>query len=174
MNLPSTTLDDHIIVKFGLTDNLDRRTGEHMRDYGKIPNVHLELMRYCYVDPKYLSRAEVYIKEYFEDTETFVRYKNHVEIISMDPKRQRQMDRAFDNIQCKFSGCVKGLIEEVEQLKQNIVQLKERHSWQLKDKDRQLEIKEHIIVAKDQTIYSRNVELENVNLKLELANIRKQ
>ena len=52
MNLPATTPDDHIIINFGLTDNLDRRTGEHLHDYGKIPKVTLELLRYCHAPPE--------------------------------------------------------------------------------------------------------------------------
>jgi len=174
MDIPDATPDDHIIIKFGLTDDLNRRTGEHLRDYGKISKANLELMKYCYVDPKYLSKAEVYIKEYFEDTETFVKYKNHAEIISLDPKRKRQMERVFDSIQCKYSGCVKGLLQEVENMRGEIVMVKEKHKWELRDKDRELEIKDQIIATKDQTIITRDVELENARLKLQLLELKKK
>ena len=82
-----------------------------------------------HVDPKYFSRSKVYIKEYFEDTETFVHYKNHVEIISLDPKRQPQRQRQRQRQR-------QGISDKVEKLKQTIVQLNERHSivgsWKIK------------------------------------------
>ena len=52
MNLPMDILDDYIIVKYGYTDDLMRRTGEHIKTYEKIKGSKLELMNYVYVDPK--------------------------------------------------------------------------------------------------------------------------
>lgn len=173
MEIPDTTPDDHIIIKYGYTDDLSRRTSEHIKTYESIKGVRLELMKYCYVDPKYLSEAETYIKNYFSDMESFIEYKKFSEIVSFDPKHTRQLDQTFDNIQCKYSGCVKGLLQEVEDLRQEILMLKEKHKWELKDKDRELEIKDHIIVTKDQTIITRGVELENARLKLQLLELKK-
>ena len=58
--------DNHIIVKYGYTSNLENRTSQHIKTYGTIKGVTLELLNYAYVDPKYLSQEEVDIKEYFE------------------------------------------------------------------------------------------------------------
>jgi len=173
MKIPDTTPDDHIIIKYGYTDDLSRRTSEHIKTYESIKGVQLELMKYCYVDPKYLSEAETYIKNYFSDMEAFVKYKKFAEIVSFDPKHTRQLNQTFDNIQCKYSGCVKGLLQEVEDMRGEIVMLKEKHKWGLKDKDRELEIKDQIIATKDQTIITRDVELENARLKLQLLELKK-
>lgn len=180
MKIPDTTPDDHIIIKYGYTDDLSRRTSEHIKTYESIKGVRLELIKYCYVDPKYLSEAETYIKNYFSDMEAFVTYRKFSEVVSFDPKHTRQLNQTFDNIQCKYSGCVKGLLQEVENLRGEIVMLKEKHKWELKDKDRDLEIKDRdleikdqIIATKDQTIITRDVELENARLKLQLLELKK-
>lgn len=173
MKIPDKTPDDHIIIKYGLTNKLIPLNDEHIKTYESIKGVQLELMKYCYVDPKYLSEAETYIKNYFSDMEAFVEYKKFAEIVSFDPKHTRQLNQTFDNIQCKYSGCVKGLLQEVEDLRGEIVMLKEKHKWELKDKDRELEIKDQIIATKDQTIITRDVELENARLKLQLLELKK-
>ena len=157
---------DHIFANWLVND-------EHIKTYESIKGVRLELIKYCYVDPKYLSEAETYIKNYFSDMEAFVTYRKFSEVVSFDPKHTRQLNQTFDNIQCKYSGCVKGLLQEVENLRGEIVMLKEKHKWELKDKDRDLEIKDQIIAKKDQTIITRDVELENARLKLQLLELKK-
>ena len=166
MKIPDTTPDDHIIIKYGYTDDLSRRTSEHIKTYESIKGVRLELMKYCYVDPKYLSEAETYIKNYFSDMEAFVEYKKFAEIVSFDPKHTRQLNQTFDNIQCKYSGCVKGLLQEVENLRGEIVMLKEKHKWEL-NHERDL----HNITK--QIVLTRDMQVENLNLKLQLLELKK-
>ena len=165
MNIAPTIPDTSLVIKYGETDNLCRRTSEHMKEYGTIPGVKLELLMYCYVDPKYISEAEVYLKDFFGDVETFVKYKSYTELVTLNLTHKRQLKQTFDNIQCKYSGCVKGLIQEVETLKQTIKYLKESHQWALKN-----EKAEHAITK--QTVHTRDVQVENLQLKLELAEIK--
>jgi hypothetical protein len=166
MKISDTIPDNHIITKYGYTDDLSRRTSEHIKTYESIKGVRLELMKYCYVDPKYLSEAETYIKNYFRDMETFVEYKKFAEIVSFDPKHIRHLNQTFDNIQCKYSGCVKGLLQGVENLNQEITMVKEKHKWKL-DHERDL----HNITK--QIVLTRDMQVENLNLKLQLLELKK-
>lgn len=54
MNIDVQYEDNYIVCKYGLTNNLERRTNEHINNYGKIDNVELRLMNYCYIDLKIL------------------------------------------------------------------------------------------------------------------------
>ena len=46
-------VDTDIVVKYGRTEDLERRTSEHNNDYSKLENVELRLMMYSFVDSSY-------------------------------------------------------------------------------------------------------------------------
>jgi hypothetical protein len=50
------------LVKFGFTKNLKERTDAHKRTYGE----QIELLYFSYIDPKYTSQAELFIKQLFK------------------------------------------------------------------------------------------------------------
>ena len=52
MKIPNDIPDEYIITKYGFTDDLERRTKEHEKTYGKIKGVKLELLLFSYIDPK--------------------------------------------------------------------------------------------------------------------------
>jgi hypothetical protein len=86
----------------------------------------------------------------------------------------RQLKQTFDNIQCKYSGCVRGLIQEVEKLKQEITALKQKHIWELKDKDREIQhaCDQHNVTP--QIVIPRDTQIENLTLKFQLSEYKKQ
>jgi hypothetical protein len=119
MNISKDIPDDHIIIKYGYTDNLVRRTKEHMKTYEAFKGVKLELMNYTYIDPKYLSNAEVDIKEFFEDIETPIKYKTFVELVAINPKHEKQIKKQFQFMSKEYAGNVKDLIDRIEELKRD-------------------------------------------------------
>jgi hypothetical protein len=120
MNLPPDIPNEHIIIKYGFTDNLARRTSDHVKTYGSIKGVNLELMNYAYVDPKYLSQAEVEIKEFFVDIQTKIKYKSFAELVAINPKHEKQIGKQYKFITDQYAGCVKNLIETIESMKREI------------------------------------------------------
>ena len=90
MKLSNDIDDDHIVVKYGYTDDLVRRTNEHLNDYGKIKHTQMELLYYVYVDMTNLSNAERDIKEYFNDINIPIsNYKNKRELVAINPKHKK-------------------------------------------------------------------------------------
>lgn len=144
MKIPKDIPDNSIIIKYGYTDNLKRRTKEHMKTYESIKGVNLELMNYVYVDPKYLSQAETDIKEFFEDIEIPVKYKNFVELVAINPKHEKQIKKQFKYMASEYVGNVKHLIDKIEELKREAQITKERHESELLLKDKENEF--HIII----------------------------
>ena len=90
MDLPTNWDGAHIIIKFGLTENLTRRAKEHVTEYGKIEGAAAELLEFVYIDPKYLSEAETVVADYFQTIEKPVVYKKYKELMCIDPKHMKQ------------------------------------------------------------------------------------
>ena len=65
--------DSDGIYKWGYTEDLDRRTKEHNRNFSKIKNTNLQLILFNYIDPQYLSKAESRIKNIFKGMKTALR-----------------------------------------------------------------------------------------------------
>lgn len=162
MNLSEDIKDDYIIIKYGYTDDLVRRTSEHMKTYKSILPRDLELMNYVYIDPKFLSQAEVDIKEFFSDIEIHVKYESFVELVAINPKHEKIIKKQFKYMHTEYAGAVKDLIDQIAELKRQMQIDNERHQWELKDKDRIIENQKTIIEKKD-------VENELVLLKLQIA-----
>ena len=116
MNLSDEIPDDHIIIKYGYTDDLVRRISEHIKTYEKLTN-KLELIDYVYIDPKFLSQAESQIKEFFQEIETPVKYESFNELIAINPKHDNSVKKQFKYIHNEFSGSVRDLIEQIDKLK---------------------------------------------------------
>ena len=104
MNLPNTIPDDHIIIKYGLTDDLERRSGEHNREYGKINGVNLGLMEFSYIDPKFLFDAESDLKDYFKTIEISVKYESYSELVAINPKHENQIKKQYKFIGTEYQG----------------------------------------------------------------------
>lgn len=174
MNLPDTIHDDFVIIKYGLTEDLDRRMSEHIRTYEKIKGVRLGLMNFSYIDPKFLSQAEVDVKEFFQDIEIPIKYESFAELVAINPKHEKQINKQFAYIGSEFSGSITELIVQIEKLKSEIEMLKKTHEWELKDKDRIIEQKDLIIQNKDLIIQSKDKDIEILNLKLEITSTFKK
>ena len=120
MNISITIPDDFIIIKFGLTNDLDRRSLEHVAEYEKIPGVKLGLMDFSYIDPKFLSQAETDIKDFFKTIEIPINYEKYNELIAVNPKHEKQIKKQYEFIATAYQGSITELIIEIERLKNQI------------------------------------------------------
>lgn len=161
MNILEHISDDYIIIKYGYTDDLMRRTGEHIKTYKNISSCNLELMNYVFVDPKYLSKAEVNIKNFFANIEIPLKYGTLNELVAINPKHEKTIIQHFKYMYLEYSGSVKCLTDKITELKNQMTIDKERHQWELKDKDR---------IIENQNLVIEKKELENKLLRLKLNN----
>jgi hypothetical protein len=63
MNIDPKYTDDMIVCKYGNTNDLHRRTGEHKTTLGKIKKADLKLKYYSYVDTQLITKAENKLKK---------------------------------------------------------------------------------------------------------------
>jgi hypothetical protein len=103
------------------------------------------------------------IKEFFEDIEIPVEYKNFVELVAINPKHERQIKKQFKFMSKEYAGCVKDLIDPVDVLKRNIDadQLKIDNMCKL----HKLEIENNEATHKNELLVKQN---ENNMLKKDL------
>lgn len=152
MNIPKAIPNDYIVIKYGYTDNLVRRTQEHTKKYGSIEGVTLELMNYTYIDPKYLSKAETDIKDYFETNETPLQYGKCAELVLINPKHEKQITKQFKYIAKLYSGNVKDMLQQICDLKVKIKHMGETHKNELLIKDGIIECMENKLEIERLTI----------------------
>lgn len=169
MSLPSELNDNHTIVKFGLTKNLTQRAKQHAREYSKIDGATVELLEFVYIDPKYLSEAEVVIKDYFRTIEHPVTYKSYTELMCIDPTNRKQISEKYELIHRRYAGCTLDMTSTIAELKVELATMraetevmKKSHEWELRDKDR-------IIEQRDLIIANKEKDNEILRLQLQLA-----
>jgi len=172
MKIDKTIPDDSIVIKYGFTDDLVRRTNEHIKTYGKIKGCKFELMNYTYIDPKYLSEAEALLKDYLIKVGTQLKYENYKELVIINMKDEKLIIRQFKMIATTYAGCVKDLLSKIENLQHQLEIEKIKHQKELDEERHQKEL----AIEKNKCLIEKNINLEqkmkyeteNLNLKLQL------
>lgn len=127
--------DNMIIGKFGFTDNLERRTNEHIRTYKKIKNTELKLKYYVHVDPQYTSEAESYIKKYIDDLDINFKFENTKELIIITEKQLNHMKLCYEHISKEYSGHIKELLDKIKELTYQLEKQEMKHQFELKQQE---------------------------------------
>lgn len=188
MKLDDSIPDNYTVIKYGYSDNLERRTSEHIALYEKIKGVKLELMNYTFIDPKYLSQAEVDIKSYFTDIEIPIKYKSYKELVAINPKHNKEIKKRFKYVHMEYSGCVAQLVKEIDELKrcvenkdkemENMMKI-HKMEQESKDKDMKNMLRLHKMEQESKekihgmVIDKKNMELENIKLQMQLMMLKK-
>jgi hypothetical protein len=96
-------------------------------------------------------------------------YKKYKELMCIDPKHMKQVSEKYKLIHYEYSGCTKEMATTIAALKIEIAGMKkdadtmrERHQWELRDKDR-------IIEQRDLVITNKEMGNEILRLQLQLA-----
>ncbi|QKF94783.1 BRO N-terminal domain-containing protein [Fadolivirus algeromassiliense] len=167
MKLDNKFTDNMIVCKYGKTDSLVRRTGEHISTYGSIKGCQLMLRFYSYIDPKNITEAENYIKDQMNAINAHITYENHKELIVLDPKvLNDKINTHFTMMAKAFAGCIAELQAKIKDLENQLLIEKERH------KNEMLQNK-YVVLEKDREIDELKSKHEIELLKKELEWIKK-
>jgi hypothetical protein len=101
MNLPESYAADSIVYKFGLTRDFEQRKNGHTAEYKDLP-VDLKLVSFAYIDPMYLSKAEIALAEKLADHR--VEYREYKELVVLDRVGLAHARNAVELIGMKFAG----------------------------------------------------------------------
>ena len=122
MNIDKDINDNHIVIKYGMTDSLLRRSSEHVKEYQEnIENSKLRLMFFNYIDEKQASHAERELKDYLSDD--MLKFKKYKELAILNPKHKKFLKSHFSYINENFSGKLKlvnlQFENQIEKIKQD-------------------------------------------------------
>jgi hypothetical protein len=181
MQLSDIYGDDDIVAKYGFTGDLTRRTGEHMKKYGKIKKANLRLMHYTFIDPLYLSSAEKEISASVTNFKIRLDYENENELIVIPPNLEEELKEKYAGIGRKYVGYAFNQIERNKELQHEMEKKIAEFVSQLALKNAELKQKdsEIDIIKRDTTIElnllkaeidKRDSTIEQNLLKTELEN----
>jgi prophage antirepressor-like protein len=181
MNIDKKYTDNMIVCRYGQTDDLAKRTGQHNKTFGKIKGVELNLKYHSYVDPQYNSKAETDIKEYFATLNLGFTFETNTELIIVDPSHFKKIEKQFSFITHEYGGHMKDMIKKVEDLK-NLLEMSEkdkallRKDKELLEKDNKINIleKDKIITEKDKIIMEKDTKLMMMEKNLEIEQLKNQ
>ena len=151
--------DDSIVYKYGFTDDLGRRIGEHETNYGKLKNVKIVLSTFHIVDPKYTCDAEGDIREECNAYAIGLQTEGHNELIVLNKKQLEHVKKNYGRIGRDYAGHTAELQDQISKLKDEIRELhheNDRLKTHIETNDRYHKLE---LNNKDLTI--ANLELQN-------------
>lgn len=107
------------LFKWGRTNDLKRRTGEHIKTYGNMVDSLLQLKYFSPVDNIYETPAEDDVRQYFINKK--INFKNHKELIILDKSDIANAKRFYEGVYNKFSSEVNKLINSNRDLNRDLV-----------------------------------------------------
>lgn len=165
--------DDMIVCKYGKTDNLERRAGEHIATYGSIPNCNLMLKYYSYVDPKNITDAENDIKTVMNAIDGHLEYKTHKEIVVLDPKMLCDMiGKQYNAITKVYAGTITELLMKIKNLEDELTLEKERTGRLLSEKECQILAKNYEILEQKKLVSELSKDIEINNMRMEIMKLK--
>jgi len=167
MNIDNKFHDDSIVYKFGLTKSFESRKNGHKSEYKKLENIiDMKLVYFTYIDPLYISQAELEIKNLLNDYKLYPEWDNHEELIIIPNNLLKIIKTIYENIGMKYSGHTQEFNRKIEDLNKTILEYDHKINILLKDLDN-----EKIINNKDKELFEaklNNKDFEIENLKKEL------
>jgi len=153
--------DDQMLCKYGCTEDMVRRSGEHEKMFNKEFGTNIELICFSIIEAQFIFNAEQNIKGFFSANK--VEYKKHKELIVISKKDMVMIKDHYRMIQNSYIGRFKELNDQIHKLeielnnknheiellvekhknelaveKINNKLLTEKHKNELKDKDIEL------------------------------------
>jgi hypothetical protein len=157
--------DNATVYKFGRSDNLQRRTGEHEATFGKLPNVDLRLKHHVYIDPLYTTEAEADIKRYFTAVEWVLEHEQYTELAIVPAKLEYMVREKFVMIGKCYAGKLEELQGQLANERRVTDELRKHMQAQEALYNTNTELYKELLKAKDEVIKAKDAQLATVNDK---------
>ena len=165
MNIDDKYADDAVVYKFSLTKSFESRKNGHRSEYKKLDNfIDMKLVYYTYIDPIYISQAELEIKNLLSEYK--LEWDNHDELVIIPNNLLKIIKTIYENIGMKYSGHTQEFNRKIEELNKIIMEYEHKNNILIKDLSN-----ERIIFNKDKELFEskiNNKDFEIENLKKEL------
>jgi hypothetical protein len=131
--------DNDLLCKYGCTDDLQRRCGEHDKKIGKQFNTQIELLCFSIIEARHIFNAETNITQYFKSN--IVEYKNTKELIIINKKDLNSIKTHYGMIQHSYIGRYEEMYSQISLLEKQIIEF--NNKLLIKDKDIELINEKH-------------------------------
>jgi hypothetical protein len=181
--------EDTLLYKFGNTDDLPRRSGEHERTFKKMFKInHIELMLFSVIDPKCLFEAESSLKDHFKMNK--VDFQNTTELITLNNNEYEKAKTHYKIIKNACIGCYREMQDKIDQLERKIKEIQyecdltkekltnantlqtEKHKNTIQEKENELAVLmekyNNLQKENDFKLMLKDKDIELLNLKLQL------
>ncbi len=111
------------LFKWGRTNDLKRRTFEHIKTYGNLLSSVLQLKYFSPVDNIYEAAAESEIRRYFQDNA--VQFRKHKELVILDKTQIASTRLFYEDVYKKFSSEVDKLLGRNSELERDAEYLRD-------------------------------------------------
>lgn len=152
------------VYKYGFTEDLSRRIGEHERDYGKLNNVSIKLTTFNTIDTKYTSDAEGDVRELANTIQKKLHVDGYKELIVLNQKELDFVKKQYSYLGTIYAGATAELQKQIAELKDKI-----------KDLENELT---HIKLAHDNALQKEIYEKQFLQFQLDnttnFANLREE
>jgi hypothetical protein len=150
------------VYKYGKSIDLKRRTGEHKRSWSPL---EIQLTKYAYIDPQYISEVEFKLKNYlFDDLECKflkVQHNNEItnEIVVLSNQQLKLLSDKYVDFSKEYGGCLTDITKTNIELERKLETIELKRDLELEKLNHKLSLKEK--------------EIEIFQLKLEMLNLKK-
>lgn len=134
--------DDDDVYKYGNTDDLDRRMGEHKRDFAKIGIKNIQLTQFGFIDVQYKTNAETDLKKFINAMELNLEHDTFEELAVIPKKKFPLVKQQYDTLTEIYMGHIKKINKQMDELKH-----------------------QHALLKKDQEIAQEKHEKEKIELQ---------
>jgi hypothetical protein len=149
--------ENDLVYKFGCADDIERRTKEHNKTYGKMTN-SFGLKHFTYIDKAYIHKAEATLKHYFQASNMYVNDKKRVELVVIPKEKESYVKEIFHNIFMMYAGSTREIQHDLL-IKNQIIE----------EKEHLIAVKDQLIRAKDELLEARNNEINYLKIIAKLA-----
>ena len=178
-DIPSSFKDDDIVVKYGLTTDLKRRTTEHELAFKKVSKneINMTMKYHVYIDPFYLSQAENDIEHYFDGAMWRLKHPKFTELAAFPEYMLNSIVlKEFKRLGSAYAGKLQDLQLQLsneqkinEQLKKQIDSQEQHHRETVEYMERTNKEKEALLVkmSKDkEELYQKAMQSKDEMLEL--------
>lgn len=150
MKIDDKYSDDDIVIKYGKTEDLLRRSQEHIATFKKY-NGNAKLKYYVWVDVEYQSKAEINVKKYFKRMNKLFTCESLEELAILTHDELKEVKEYYRQISDIYCGKLKNIIEtykeEISKCEKKISH--EKHKYELMKKD--CELKSQMLIKEQET-----------------------
>jgi hypothetical protein len=117
--IPDNHSDEAIVYKYGLTNNLARRTSEHDSRFKKL-GIKINLKHHAFIDCMYLQRAENDIRRYFSNMNYTINNDAYTEVVSIPVEYKPQLSIDFKQICERYNGKLTEIKIQMERMQDKL------------------------------------------------------